>query len=236
MSLHVYWHASGIHREEYQQYWSKREDITWAHGSGQMGNRWTYWQNYVLSQEVKTFTTFKNVMAVYPEVKEAANYRAIGEYSNHFLSSPIIEVAEDGLSAKGLFYTPGYIAGFATVNGKVRCGSLSERYGADFIFEDGKWVYLNLRVCPDIGGDANGGGFGEPREMPQMPPPDQQGGDKKAPAPPQDPVSAPWDIPGPIYRNWSATQVPQYMPPMPLPYKTLSETFLYSDVKTLPNE
>lgn len=229
MSLHVYWHAAGIHREEYQQYWSKRQDITWAHGFGQMGNRWTYWKRYVLDQETNTFATFRRVLNKYPEVAEAPDYRTISEMSNHYLTSQIIEVAEDAQSCKALFYTPGFINSFCTDNGKCRGTMLWERYGADFIYEDGKWVYLNLRVCPDIGGAIGRGGFGEPREM-APPPPPQGDGDN---APPQRPAEDPLEIPGPLYNQWSPLRVPPDDPPVPVPYKTLSDVKLYSDVKTL---
>lgn len=232
MSLHCYYHAAGIHREEYTDYWSKREDITWAHGFGQMGNRWTYWKRYVLEQETNTFGRFRQVMKKYPEVKEAPDYRAISEYSNHYLTSPVIEVAEDAKSCKALFYTPGFIVSFCTDTGKCRGSVLWERYGADFIYEDGKWVYLNLRVCPDIGGTVTSGGFAEPMEMPGPP----KGDGEKAAPPPAKPAEEPLEIPGPLYRNWSPLQVPQAMPPIPMPYKTLSEAGLYSDVKTLTDE
>ncbi len=224
MSLHVYWHAAGIHREEFEQYWSKREDITWAHGFGQWSTRWTYFQNYVLGQEIDTFINFRKVISKYPQVKKVENYRKINECANHYTTSPIIEVAGDGMSAKGLFYTPGYIGSFINDHGKVEMFTLSERYGADFIYEDGKWVYLNLRVCPDISGEIGGGGYGEPREeIPgeEPPPPPQRAADS---------IGAPAEIPGPIYLNWSVTQVPQKMPPLPMPFRTQSDTFLYSDV------
>ena len=34
MSRHVYWHSAGIHRDEWEEYWSKKVDITWGHGWG----------------------------------------------------------------------------------------------------------------------------------------------------------------------------------------------------------
>lgn len=261
-SLHVDWHAAGIHREEYTDYWSKRNDITWAHASGQMGNRWTYWQNYVLGQELKVLNNFRQTKEIYPEVENAPDWRTLNEYSNHFVTSPIIEVAEDAQSAQALFYTPGYIAGFASANGQQRCMVLYERYGADFVFEDGQWLYLNLRVCPDIGGQIDGSGFAEKAagggpggpggapggappagggEGPGGPPPEGGPGGPGGPGgdgpPPQQAqqvdISAPNDIPGPLYNQWSPTQMPQQEPRMPLPYKTQADIRLNSDVKTL---
>lgn len=234
MAKHCYYHAGGVHREEYYEFWTKREDCTWAHNFGQMGDRFQYYENYVLNQERDTWGVFKSLWDVYPEVKKVTDYRALTEEAMHFLTTPIIEVADDGQSAKGLWYTPGCI--FSTLNPQQALeGSwIWERYGADFILEDGEWKYLNLRVCCDVAGpmdcapwagEGSGGGFG--------PPPGDDGEEGDGPPPGGPGGGMTLKIPGPLHNNWSETQVPQTSPGIPEPYSTLSETFVYSDVKTL---
>ncbi len=240
MSKHCYYHAAGIHREEYYEMWSKREDITWAHGFGQMGDRYEYYKNYILNQESDTWQGFMNLWDVYPEVKSVIkdtqhmmDYRAFNEEAMHLLTTPVIEVAEDGQSARGLWYTPGTI--FSTLNPqKAREGMwMYERYGADFVKEDGEWKYLNLRVCPDVTAPMDC----EPWyvENPRRPgPPPSDGGDGAAPPPPGGPGGGMMlKIPGPLYNELTMTQVPQASPAIPEPYKTQSDIKLYSDVKTL---
>ena len=196
MSRHVYWHSAGIHRKEYEQYWSERLYITWGHGFGQQANRHCYYNSYVLEKEKNAFKSFLDIREKYPEVENVVFPEALAEYSNHLTTTPIIEVADDGLSAKGLFYTPGFINGHCGANGKMRSQALWERYGADFILEDGKWVYTHLQVCPDIGGNVGMGGFAYRKRGNGGPPP----GDMPMPD-----GAAPGGMPG----------GPEGMPPMP---------------------
>ncbi len=73
----------------------------------------------------------------------------------HILASPVIEVADDGQSARAFYLTPGNMYG---VNGHQggRCGMwLWERYGSDFVFRDGRWWWFHEQVCPDFCGDMD---------------------------------------------------------------------------------
>ena len=138
---------------------SKKVDITWGHGWGRQDDRYSYYFSYVLEKERNAFKTFMGIKLKYPDVGNCTRLDGVAEYSNHLTTSPVIEVAEDGKSAKGLWYTPGFINSHASANGKIRSQALWERYGGDFVLEDGRWLYKNLRVCPDIGGNVGGGGF-----------------------------------------------------------------------------
>lgn len=237
MSRHCYYHAAGIHREEFYEMWSRRPDITWAHGFGQMGDRNEYYFNYVINQERDTWQGFMNLWNVYPEVKDVIrdtrcmmDYRAFNEEAMHLLTTPVIEVAEDGQSAQALWYTPGVI--FSTLNPqKEREGMwMYERYGADFVKEDGEWVYLNLRVCPDVVAPMdNVPWYTEaPRRM--GPPPGEDDEQGNSPPPPNGGMVL--KIPGPLFQELSVTQTPQN-PGIPEPYRTQSEIKLYSEVKTM---
>lgn len=225
MSRHVYYHAACVHREEIDEFWSKRDDITWAHNFGQMGNRENYVSCYAGDSERDNWAIFEELKGIYPEVEDkelVPDWRALCEEAIHFTCSPIIEVAEDGLSAKGLFYTPGAI--FSTLNPeRAREGTwIWERYGADFVYEDGQWVYLNLKVCCDLAGGMDApnwplaGGFG--------PPPAAEDGAEGEDAPPP-PGGHNVTHPGPLHFDLTETQLPQCRPFMPVPYRTFSESY-----------
>lgn len=220
MARHVYYHAGGVHRQEIEEFWTKREDCTWAHNFGQMDCRENYIRCYAEDQERDTKEMYETVLKIYPEIAKVKDYRAITEEAMHLLASPIIEVAEDGQSAKGLFYTPGCI--FSTLNPEQAKEGMWiwERYGADFILEDGKWVYLNLKVCCDLGGPMDIEGW---TTLPPFQPPAPEEGEEQT-----GPVGHPVGKPGPLHYNLSQTQLPQTRPFIPVPYRTFSETYSYA--------
>ena len=217
MSKHVYYHAGGVHREEIEEFWVKREDCTWAHNFGQMGSRSNFIACYADNQEKNNREIYEQVLAVYPEIGNAPDYRAISEEAMHYTASPIIEVAEDGQSAKAYFYTPGCI--FSTLNPqREREGTwIWERYGADFEYEDGEWKFLNLKVCCDAAGPMDVEDWHKKSFIPSIP--DDENGDGE-----NDKGAAPTH-PGPLHFTLTETQLPQHRPFMPVPYKTFSETY-----------
>ncbi len=71
------------------------------------------------------------------------------EASVHTLVTDVIEVAADGKSARA-FITPWCHPLPPDPRGEKYCNVLWERYGSDFVCEDGEWKYLHEHVCPDI--------------------------------------------------------------------------------------
>ncbi len=66
----------------------------------------------------------------------------------HTLATPVIEVAKDGKTAKGVWMSPGHEA--RVLGGRLTALWVWGTYGEDFIKEDGRWkirnhhVYLNI--------------------------------------------------------------------------------------------
>lgn len=70
--------------------------------------------------------------------------QAPGILHMHSMLSPVIEVAGDGKTAKGVWDSFG-----ASVNGPDDIGSwLAVKYGVDFVKEDGVWKIWHLQVYP----------------------------------------------------------------------------------------
>ena len=63
--------------------------------------------------------------------------REKGQLHMHTLTTPIIEVARDGKTAKGVWISPGIETG--RVDGKMKASWCWLKYGVDFIKEDGIW-------------------------------------------------------------------------------------------------
>lgn len=75
--------------------------------------------------------------------------------SLHVLASPVIEVAEDGLSARSFYLTPGTMMFVNGAQGGRGGMWLWERYGSDFVYRDGKWWWFHEQVCPDFNGELD---------------------------------------------------------------------------------
>jgi hypothetical protein len=69
----------------------------------------------------------------------------IGVLNAHPTASPVIEVAEDGKTAKGLWLSlPGYET--FMVDGKPKAYLSGCKYGIDFIREDGQWKFWHFHI------------------------------------------------------------------------------------------
>lgn len=218
-SMHCYLLAGAIHREELMYLWCDRDDITFAHSYGQYNNRANYWDNYVLRFEANGLTEFVKTVEAYPEIrKHQPNYMKYGLCSMHTLPSPVIEVAEDAMSVKACFYTMAVLSSRFSSYGLPFLDYSYERYGLDFLKEDGEWKFLNMRICSDLVGSADEYNWPLARDISEAFP---------------DSSFMEFDVPGPLHFNYSPIRPPQTTPGLPVPYKTFSETFSYADVKTL---
>ena len=63
----------------------------------------------------------------------------IGDMAIHSMNTPVIEVAGDGKTARGVFFSPGVETSTDPETGKARCNWCWIKYGVDFICEDGRW-------------------------------------------------------------------------------------------------
>lgn len=83
--------------------------------------------------------------------------------SCHVLASSVIEVADDGKSARSFYLTPGTMMGVNGSNGGRNGGWLWERYGSDFVFRDGRWWWFHEQVCPDLAGSMDAENWAQDR-------------------------------------------------------------------------
>lgn len=67
-----------------------------------------------------------------------------GLLMEHQLVTPVIEVAGDGKTAKGVWSSPGYET-FA-VMGELQAFWVWGKYGVDFIKDDGNWKFWHFRI------------------------------------------------------------------------------------------
>ena len=251
---HAYLHAASHSFEEWDTLWSRSDDITWAHGFGRMVGWDEVWYGSVWGYDADVLNLYLQLLDKYPEVN-GKDPRACGLGGLHSLASGVVEVAQDGKSARSLFLTPGSMASAHSPRGKRAGNMLWERYGSDFVYDEtaGKWLYFHEHVCPDFGFsyDTNdwahsqlaaerggpGGGPGGPSGGPGGPgggpggPGKAQAGDSgRIPAciarrPKKDPPRTDKEK---LHWQWSLTQPVQASVSWPVPYDTLDDENSYA--------
>jgi hypothetical protein len=99
-----------------------------------------------------------------------------GSMAMHIMLQPIIEIAGDGKTAQATFWAAGIMAGKDRKTGEPSASWEWNRYGDDFIKEDGKWKLWHHHVFPlfQIGYDEKWADqFKKKEGMPAMKFPDE---------------------------------------------------------------
>jgi len=245
MSMHNYYHGVNHNLEELEAIWVKEngpyaKTATFSQPGG-------VWEGIDLIKVFYGNPSTKDAKQSLKEmVKNEPSAFPKGTMGIHLNTTPIIEVAGDGKTAKGIWYSPGPIFNYTGQKDKdgndLAGGSVFfEKYGVDFAKEDGEWKIWHIQMYYDYvfslgsdwtkpgargaGGPGGGGapGGGAPGGT-------QTGGDRSGGAPsgggmPQQ-VKSTRANPNP-YEQWSPARVSTLEPKLPVPYYTFSETFSY---------
>lgn len=217
---HAYFHGRADASGEWSQIWSRSREASWAHVFGRIRGFDQIWYGSVTCYDRMAMENWMQVVEHYPEVG-GKDPRPLMEASIHTLVTDIIEVAKDGKSARGSFITPGVIHSVLTAEKKKYCNILWERYGSDFVLENGRWVYLHEQVCPDIltKMDANNWAMEDYKRLTDP---------LSAPPPPPTLGTPPVSDPGPLHLPYSILLKPQDTVPWPNPYETLDDNNSYT--------
>lgn len=234
MSKHAYYHQIGQHCEEIEDIWVSEngeygKNATWTSSSGVEEGIALIKNNYCILNQESQKKALEKMSKILPEIENIPENIGIGgEYATHTQSTPIIEIAGDGKTAKGLWYSIGYITRGSVVDGKVtQSGNwMWEKYAVDFAKENGEWKIWHLMNVGDVG----------PTMDDEITPP-EEGANKGERADKGPPGGAVFSSPGmgrevtrenpDSYDMWKPTVVPRIYPPFPEPYYTFSETFSY---------
>jgi hypothetical protein len=89
------------------------------------------------------------VCAADPTVENRPENLGIGTTQAHPLSTPLIEIAEDGKTAKGLFYSIGQKTEI-TEAGTANAFWIAQKIGVDFVLETDGWKIWHLSEIYDV--------------------------------------------------------------------------------------
>ena len=225
---HAYLHGIAYSREEWDVFWHKSENTTWAHQFGRMVGWDEVYYNSVTHMDVDMAKMNGELATEFAEF-QGHDLRSTGKSGCHVLASDVIEVAEDGKSARAFYLTPGTMTGSIGFDRKHRGGGwLWERYGSEFVFVDGEWKWFHEHVCPDAAGFYDMTNWAHDRFV------DYKSGRLKI----GDLGGYPGRLtePGTLHYDYSIIQTVQDTVPPPLPYKTLDDNHTYSPGRTDPTD
>ena len=149
-SRHAYLHTVCYQREEFDVMWLKSPNITWAHQFGRMVGWEENYYNHVIHTEI-SYTRIKSEMMKKYEMLGGHDFRAVTSSGIHVIGSDVIEVAEDGMSVRASYLTPGTMTSHMSFDSDSKSGTwIWERYGSEFVFVDGEWKWFHEDVCPDV--------------------------------------------------------------------------------------
>lgn len=131
----------------------------------------------------------------------------------HCLTTPLIEVAQDGRTAKGMWTSPGAEA--LAIGGELVAQWNWVRYGIDFIREDGRWKFWHFHIYRTFATP-----FHKSWVETALEPPVAEPAPQGFPAP---------DRPNTYHDPYSPSRVPRRAPKPPEPYRTFAETWSYAD-------
>jgi hypothetical protein len=133
----------------------------------------------------------------------------LGRMAIHTLTTPVIEVAGDGKTAKGVWISPGL--GTTKHEGKLQAEWAWVKYGVDFVKEDGKWKFWHLHGYGVFFTPYEKSWVHIPDTSPVTPMPDELKADK----------------PSTYHHPYSTTTAHEYVPAPPEPYETFDERTAY---------
>lgn len=166
-------------------------------------------------REDTAFIPFGNTFTGFDKIRERLVGNATrqgakpGMLYEHAMVTPIIEVADDGMTAKGVWVSPGFVSQPGGQNSGGAAWSW-HRYSFDFIKENGEWKILRDHVYADIDAGIGKTWANEPRTAP--------GNTAATPnVGALDAANTPYSTKAP----------PPLAPRLPEPYSTYDKTFQY---------
>ena len=217
---HAYMHGISYSREEWDFLWYDSVNTTWAHQFGRMCGFEEVYLNSVGHTDGMAMRSMMEMTKKFPEY-QGHDIRSTGSSGVHVLASDVIEVADDGMSARSFYLTPGTLTGPIGFDGQHRGGVwLWERYGSDFAFVNGEWKWFHEQVCPDIAGDYDVGNWARNRYLDFIENDCTVGELGGRPAQLTEP--------GMLHADYTVVQTVQDTVPAPKPYRTMDNDNTYS--------
>lgn len=145
-SAHLYCYRAQKQRYELEHFWAReRDDLVYANAYGREDVIDFYCDTNAAMRARKR----KIAAAVYPEVRDTPEFDGVGDMVAKAASSPYVIIAEDGKSAHGIWFVPGFCCELDQ-NGKVKANYFQEKNAVDLVKEADGWKILRLDILVDF--------------------------------------------------------------------------------------
>ena len=201
----------------YERYWSKRDDVCLGLNNGYYQGAAAVKGYYdALGEEIALSSAL--IQKKFPDAlgdKTAEEVYGVGMMTYLPFESQIIEIAGDGLTAKGLWNVRG---SYCRLTG---CGPIAYwTFGwaaVDFVLEGGEWKIWHMQLLYNINAQCGSPLTDAPKQydpIPEFAPMDEF----KMPEP---------NVPCTLFEKYYPDRPAAKSPPAPVPYETFEQTFSY---------
>lgn len=199
------------------QFWSERDDISLGRNNGYYVGQAAV-RGYYAAIEEETKAASSLIRARFPDKlgeKSPEECFGVGQISYRPIDTPVVEVADDLQSAKGLWVVRGLVERITTA-GPVSYWDFSY-WAVDFILENGAWKILHMLDLNEIDTQQGEKLTAAPKPLPE----DSAFADMAAVRIPEP------NHPCAIRETYQTNRPFCPSPRVPEPYKTFAETFSY---------
>jgi hypothetical protein len=146
-SRHSSYDAAGMNREQIREIWAQNQpDVAFIQNTEMRIGLDNIVAYYCDMWDETRKTRLQAIRKLFPEIPDDPKYDLTGWMKMHTNTTPNIQIAGDGQTAKGSWESPGFITELTGDN--FMAAWIWERFFVDFIKEDGKWRiwHANLLV------------------------------------------------------------------------------------------
>lgn len=145
-SAHLYCYRAQRQDYEIEHYWAKeRDDLVYANAQGRGAVVDFYCKTNAAMRREKR----KLASTLYPGVSDTSSFEGVGDMVAKASASPYIVIAEDGMSAHGIWFVPGFCCELGK-DGAVKANYFQEKNAVDLVKEADGWKILRLDILVDF--------------------------------------------------------------------------------------
>jgi len=153
MGRRAYYYANNQRRRELDELWVSAPDYQ---RTASYGRNWGYYTGmdsiaryYVIEHNRRQYRDLEAIRTKSPEVELSSWNLGYGTTAFHEVTTPMLYIAGDGKTARGLWYVPGQET-IIEADGTPRAYWTMDNMAADFVKENGQWKIWHLVVCSDF--------------------------------------------------------------------------------------